>query len=497
MKIDDFIKYRKLIESDGFIDNEEASKIYTWMEETGRIDEGLWGTIWSWLKRNLSVTARRLHALANDYEKELTEEIKAEYNATVNKDLAAKFRKTSGMRLSRDYEDRMDLIAGDDPDYRELVRILINKKNVAVKRAMITEFAGKMDPDDVDDIKKELTIEDKKLTKKEEENYNRRFKDKDVELRPLIEELRNKVKRDSSFFSKANISTTEQITRFIQCITLYVYTLSQKDSKIVLDNKTVESIARKYVELVTNLAKKLSNSSVDEDDLKDEAKSMLNKMLKSDKPVSFERIEQDVKKDLTKYADDAAKKVEPKKEEEEKPKEVDIIVDDLDKDIVTPDSDELEDEEELKKALDKAIDDAEEGATAKEISSEIREAVKSFFTTNFDEILVDLKEKVLSFNNLDEAKRKDLARKLNYSLNKDVSLDEPTDNTLRLMLHDLQKIAGKIIPFYEIESNSSAKKACIAVAEQAFEIYAIKKTTDGKLDDNTIEDIINAIKTNL
>jgi hypothetical protein len=141
MKIEEFAKYKKLIDSGETLDDDRFYQVYEWMENSGRIDEGLWRSVVSWFKRNLSPKSRRLYKLANEYENELKSEIQAEWSSiTDRKDFYARVKKLSGMRMSRDLEHRMDILAEDDPDYRELVRILVNKKRLAAKRFMTEKF---------------------------------------------------------------------------------------------------------------------------------------------------------------------------------------------------------------------------------------------------------------------------------------------------------------------------------------------------------------------
>ena len=134
MKIDEFQKYRRIVESEKsthFFKDENLSRVHKWLDESGRLDEGILSGIWSWLKRNFSVTARRIHSLADDYEKELGEELRAEWKKTKDpKDLASKFRAGTYNRASRDIAERMEILAEDDQDYRELVRTISNKKTM-------------------------------------------------------------------------------------------------------------------------------------------------------------------------------------------------------------------------------------------------------------------------------------------------------------------------------------------------------------------------------
>ena len=50
MKLDEFIRHRQEIESldiSESLTDKDALKVYSWMEETGRIDEGILGSVWS------------------------------------------------------------------------------------------------------------------------------------------------------------------------------------------------------------------------------------------------------------------------------------------------------------------------------------------------------------------------------------------------------------------------------------------------------------------
>jgi len=141
MNIDEFNKYKRIVESSTFemLDgNEEAMRVYNWMEESGRIDEGFFGAIWSWLKRNFSPRARRIYRLADDFGIELKKEMEAEFGRKADsKDMAAQMRSSWAGRISGDIQEKMQIEAGEDDDYRELVRLLINKKTLEGKREML------------------------------------------------------------------------------------------------------------------------------------------------------------------------------------------------------------------------------------------------------------------------------------------------------------------------------------------------------------------------
>ena len=162
MKFDKFQEYKKLIESADYSISDstpEFMKVYEWMVLNGNIEplnEGLWNNVWGWIKKHFSPTAIILYKMAGEYAKELDQELRAEYGKTDTKNLAAKMRASYGAKLSSAIEEKMDLEAGDDEHYRELVRALITKKSYEVRKKILEEYEDRFEGFDAPRLKKEL-----------------------------------------------------------------------------------------------------------------------------------------------------------------------------------------------------------------------------------------------------------------------------------------------------------------------------------------------------
>ena len=483
MKLDDFTKYKKLAESaDPDMLPPEALRIYQWMEEKGRIDEGFWSSIWKWLKRNLSPKSRKLHALAEEYEKELTEELRAEYDATVKKDLAAKFRKSSYMRLSHDIEQRMDIIAGDDQDYRELVKALINKKNYKVRKTLLIELAGKMDPEDYKASKEWVTKGDEDASNRLTAAEKKEMKDDLPTIRELSIFLKRKLSEEKRFFDQIQLGNTDAFTGMIA---LYVVKLSNKRIKgFEKDKKTAFDVAKKYVETVKMFAEKLEKEGVSKEDSFKIVKIALNKLIKMDSVEPLEKLKGELPRAIA----------EIKKKFEEDTKEKPSDEDELEKGIVTDTTEEVTDVP-VEDMVDTAKDETgKKNPTKEEISEEIKDTIKQYFTNSFDTFFENLKTSVEKFNGLSDEEKTKLKGKFEYTLDKDNKLPIPTEDDVKTLLHDFVKIAGKIVPFYQ-HVEKSAKTASIAVSDSLFEIYAIKKDVEKKLSEDDIDKIVEVIKT--
>lgn len=258
MKIEEFKKYKRLIESNSTLNTDESKKVYEWMEETGRIDEGLFSGIWSWLKRNFSPTSIELHKLANEFEKEIKKEMEAEFSRKGNyHDKAAQMRASWAGRISGDIEKKMYLIADEDPDYRELVDYLINKKTYSAKKQMlkyldtadITKFKTRLNSLDRENERKGKKIE-LALTKNERNN-----------LMKISDDLVQDAKRYNSMIK--NVGTTSSMKEFIKAVVLYSY-VQCKYSNEKFDIDVAKQTLEDVISIIEKIAKKLSTSSTAE-----------------------------------------------------------------------------------------------------------------------------------------------------------------------------------------------------------------------------------------
>lgn len=489
MEIEKFIEYKKLIESDGLIINDEAAKIHAWMEETGRIDEGFLGRIWKWLKRNFSPIARKLYRLADEFEQELLAELRAEWGNIEGKSLVDKFRRGSWMKLSNDIEDRMEIIAKDDTDYRELVRILINKKKLKVRKQLISELGGQIDPESKRRFLREIDDDLTELSKEEKEHLKKQALKKvsPKEYEKLTTDLKSNIKSNSKF---RRFFAPDEISDFVSMIVLYVINLSDVDSKIPVKNETSIKISQKYLNAFEEIIDRIKSDKISEEDIAKIVKKMFQRLLRTKPAISFDKI----KTEAGKLSQKKVKELEEGQEDDsDEDEDVKISDEELeDNNVVTPNTEEVSDvnvEDTVKDAAEKT---GEKKPTTEDVVEEIESTIKKFFENSFTSIFSKLQDEVKSFNALSKEEKLDINH-YEYNLDKDGNLQMPTEDNVRTLFKDFVKIAGKIVPYYEIESKS-AKMASITVAGCIFQIYAYKKDVDGKMSEKTIEKIVNAIK---
>lgn len=477
MKYEEFIKYKKIVESDGLISSDEAVRVRSWMEKTGRIDEGFWGAIWSWLKKNFSVTARRIYVLADDYERELTSEMRAEW--TKSKDLAAKVRAGSYAKLSRDIEERMELIAGDDQDYRDLVRTVINKRNLKVRKQMLSEFAGKIDDEDlISSETKKIDNEFSLAEKKEKEIVERKAKEKKEEWKPMSNSLHQYIRNNKKEFKDVGIDEKAKEEEFVKKLLYYANNLAEKGD-IKFDEKHLKRLAIGYLDLVKEIHKYLRD--VKKEEAIEIVKKVLNRFIVKDKPLTLDKLRNEVLRD-------SRKEIEKNSNEE--------TDGGLPSDIVTDNTEEVVPVE-VEKMVDTAKDETPgTNPSDKDVTEEVREEASKFLKESKKTIFADLKVRVKEFNQSSEEEKKKMKRNFDYQLDSKNNVAIPKEEDIDPLLEDYVKIVGKIVPFY-LNVTKRVKSACVAVSYSLFIIYAIKKDVNRRITDKDIDKIVEAIKEQL
>jgi len=492
MKLDEFKKYRKIAESANLQEYPEAERIYKWMEESGRIDEGFWGAIWSWLKRNFSVTARRLHKLANEYEKELTAESRAEYGAMKDsKDLAVKFRKSWAGRVSDEIRDKMDIIASDDSDYRELVRTLINKKNLEVKTAMIKEFSGQMDEEDIDNVKSWLSKETSDAENAYSNAVRKLSKTKEGSFKTVSLALNKKINAKRKTYSDIGIKTTKEIEDFISMIIYYVNALSEKNDKIELNEKTANIIMNNYLNVVIELSKKVETSEISKEDAIDAVRHSLDKALKSNKPEEIDKLKSQVLKEASdslsqKKGDDNDEDTE---DDDEALKAVKPKVTNSNTSTIVKDDD-------VDTAIQTAAGDTGKQSPSKdEILKEIESSIKKFLSKNSKRYTTKLNDRITAFNNLKEDERIKLAEDKQYNLEADNTLKVVNEHTFQLLIKNFISMTGAIVIYSKLNNEDKIERSFrIILNNFLFEIYAVKKDINGDITSKDASVIIDNIK---
>ena len=487
MTIEEFKRYKKIAESKDYeLLNTfpEAQKVYQWMEDTGRVDEGFWGAVWSWLKKNFSPTARKLHKLANDFEKEYTAESRAEYGTMKNsKDLAAKFRRSFAGKVSEEIEEKMSIVAGDDDDYRELSRLLINKKKLKVKKSMIIEFSGNLDPEDAEEM-----IQD--TTKKESVNDSKmdgviRKLTNQPKIKEINEELRKKVFSSKNTYAELGYDTTEKLEKLIGVIICYQNALEIK-GKVEFNSKTAKKTLDDFAKFVIEGARKIQKGNITKQQAISAIVNVTETMMKDENPLTFEKMRSEVYK----RAEDSLKNTTKRentstnadaendaKEEVTGPATPTIISDNVVKNTIK----------------DAAEETGEKTPTSEEIVEEIKQAAKNYFEENSDKILKELTKNVEDFNSLSEENRKNEQNKFNYDLDKNNKLKIPTPESIKSLFNNFTQLAGAIVPYFNMKKGQSSR-AFIIAKHYRFEIYAVKKNEKGELTQNDIDTIIYNIK---
>ena len=235
MKLDEFIRHKQEIETldiSESLTDKDALKVYSWMEETGRIDEGVLGSVWSWLKRNFSPTSRKLHNLADEFGVEIKKEMQAEFDRREDsKNLAAKMRASWAGKISGDIKDRMDIIASDDDDYRKLVTYLINKKTYAAKREMLKY----LDTVDASEIGKKLAKDERDNDTEGRKVIQSLTRDGLQKMNDLISHLRKEVDKYRNILGVRFKSNSES-EKFIKLVVEYLFRTQVKyPKKVTLD----------------------------------------------------------------------------------------------------------------------------------------------------------------------------------------------------------------------------------------------------------------------
>jgi hypothetical protein len=484
MKLEDFKTYQSEIKMSGKIltENVESKKIYNWMDETDRLNEGLLGSIWKWLKRNFSVTSRKLHSLADEYGKELTEELRADYLKTKNpKDLGAKFRAGSYNRLSRDIEDRMDIVAGDDEDYRLLAKTLVNKKNLEVKKALLVELSGKFDPDDYESLEKETGEKLRTATSEYEKSLKPLTGEKKDIFEKILKFMERKMEEEKALYHAALIRTSDERNDFIKLLFQYIDALSEKNKSISLDTKTMLRVAREYLKMVKTISKKVASDKISEEEAVKMVKNILNKFLKETKPKPIEDLNLPVSKEAEKLVKTSAKASAP----DEDPEEV----------LTTSKTEEI-----IKKMdVDDAIDTAAEETGKSEpkpsdIIAEVNDFIKSYLERNISVFTDRLARRVEDFNNLDKIKKDVEIDDYDYNLDSEDRLKKPTPQDVKNLYSSFIDIAGAIVPYYQRKTEDDAKVCAKTVLDFMFEIYAVKKDASSRIVDSEKTKIVQNIK---
>ena len=486
MKLDEFIRHKQEIETldiSESLTDKDALKVYSWMEETGRIDEGVLGSVWSWLKRNFSPTSRKLHNLADEFGVEIKKEMQAEFDRREDsKNLAAKMRASWAGKISGDIKDRMDIIASDDDDYRKLVTYLINKKTYAAKREMLKY----LDTVDASEIGKKLAKDERDNDTEGRKVIQSLTRDGLQKMNDLISHLRKEVDKYRNILGVRFKSNSES-EKFIKLVVEYLFRTQVKyPKKVTLDEKGASAYLKSIVNMIERISNSFKNLANSQEDVIQVTIDELMKIFKEEKKDAYDlpTLENTVQESVKRKLSDSKDTEDSHTPEDVKDEVKDDLTTDDTETIITPDN------------VDTAINTAAKksaGDDAESIEEEVKNAIDKWFKQN-EEYLIDmLNDKIDDFNSLSSDEKKKAIDKFEYDLDANDKMKKVSTADAEDLFRNFVQLAGAITPYY---ANIDDKKRMIKVITQfIFEIYAVRKDLDKNMtsdDANTIMEIMKS-----
>jgi len=490
MNIDEFNKYKRIVESSSpeMLDgNEKAMKVYAWMEESGRIDEGFFGAIWSWLKRNFSPRARRIYRLADDFGIELKKEMEAEFGRKADsKDMAAQMRSSWAGRISGDIQEKMEIEAGEDDDYRELVRLLINKKTLEGKREMLKY----LDKGLAKTIRNEVTA-DQKTNDKSIADLEKKFTvDEKKELTDIRKHLLSEVDKYKPILSVA-FKDNASLIKFSDAFSSWALALSKlPKSKVKFDINSVDSILRDVIRFTESESKRIAggygvNSAIT---------SLLNGFIKNfslSDPMELSKM----KSIVSDYAKDQLNKSKTSTDDS-----TDDSTEDVKDDLTTSVTSKIISDDEVDNAIDTAKKSTGESKpTNNDVISEVNDYLESkVLTANLQHYTDVLNKKIEKFNKSTDADKTSAIKNYSYKLEKGNILPLASTSDVKNLLKNFMQIVGEIVPYYLKKGDDEDRKyLTTAIMLFIFEIYAVKKDATGSISSEEATKIAqNVIKQN-
>jgi hypothetical protein len=123
---------------------EENERLYEFFAEkysnAEMLNEGLFGSMISWFKKNFSPRAAKIRKLGKDYRSWLMAEYGSEYKGGDSDSALDKFLKSE--KLSADIEEQINAVAGDDESYRDLAKKVILENKIKAKKDFSTKILG-------------------------------------------------------------------------------------------------------------------------------------------------------------------------------------------------------------------------------------------------------------------------------------------------------------------------------------------------------------------
>jgi hypothetical protein len=491
MNIDEFNKYKRIVESSSFemLDgNEQAMKVYNWMEETGRIDEGFFGAIWSWLKRNFSPRARRIYRLADEFGRELKKEMEAEFGRKADsKDMAAQMRSSWAGRISGDIQEKMQIEAGEDDDYRELVRLLINKKTLEGKKEMLKYLDKGLAKTVGVELKKEQQENDKAL----KEQQSKFTANERKELEDIRKHLATEVDKYRTTLSIA-FRDNSSLGKFIEAFSSWMLALSLlPKSKVKFDINSVDLNLRDVIRFTESESKRIAGGH----GVNAAISAILNGFIKHfslpGDPMELSKI----KSMVSEYAKDQLESKKDKSKDSDNDDEEDTsgVKDDL----TTDATDTILSDKQVDSGIDIAKKSTDKSKPSDEdIISEVNDYLSTkVLGTNLQHYTDILNRKIVKFNKLPDADRASLVKDHSYKLEKGNILNPVSNNDVKNLLKNFIQIVGEIVPYYFKKGDEDDRKYLSTVIMlYIFEIYAVKKDTTGSIDSVDSARIVKNIK---
>jgi hypothetical protein len=494
MNIDEFNKYKRIVESSSpeLLDgNDEAMRVYTWMEESGRIDEGFFGAIWSWLKRNFSPRARRIYRLADDFGRELKKEMEAEFGRKADsKDMAAQMRSSWAGRISGDIQEKMEIEAGEDDDYRELVRLLINKKTLEGKREMLKY----LDKGLARTIRNEVTADQKSNDKSISDLEKKFTMNEKKELEDIRKHLLSEVDKYKPILSVA-FKDNSSLVKFSDAFSSWVLALSKvPKAKIKFDIKSVDSTLRDVIRFTESESKRIAggygvNSAIT---------AILNGFIKNfslPDPMELSKM----KSVVSDYAKDQLEKTKAKPDDSSDDSS-DDDTENVKDDLTTPVTAKIISDDEVDTAINTAKKSTgEPKPTNEDIVGTVNDYLESkVLTANLQHYTDVLNKKIERFNKSSDADKTTAIKNYSYTLEKGNILPLASTSDVKNLLKNFMQIVGEIVPYYLKKGDDEDRKYLTTVIMLfIFEIYAVKKDISGSIDATEATKIVqNIIKQN-
>ncbi len=478
MKFEDFKIYKELAESNynGPEKNPEVQLIREFLEYKEEVlNEGIWQNVWNWIKRNLTPTAMKLNHYASEYAKELEEELRAEYEkAEDSKSLAAKMRTSYGARLSGEIEEKMKLVADNDSVYTELIHALITNKNYEVKKKLLEEYRDKFNSEDYREMSSNFDNKQKKSKVDLEKAYEPLISGGNETYKGVYFEFLKKLEEHD--FSDV-FKTKKEKEDVAAAITLYCQRLSKHENS-EFDVKHCYKIAKQYLVIF----EKLKHKYKDYRNIREEIKDSVNKFIHDESAKGNpEPLDDSAKNSIEKIL---------KQSLNDQDTDLDFVIPD---EVLSDETEEVLDKKEIEKAVEIAGKDTDKKEPSeKEITKEMIDSVKEFFSTNKKSFFHDINNSIEKFNKSSD--KESIAKENFYKVDNNGKLPvlNTPDEVGKLMTLFVDTF-GIVYPFFQIDVKHGKRTAEYILKRNLFELYAISLMEDD-IKQKALDKLVEKIK---